>query len=833
MFRFVPFIKFFVWSIVLLCSSTAFIIAAFYLYLTPSLPDTEQLKTVQLQTPLRIYTQDKKRIAEFGEKRRTPVNIDHVPEKFIFAFIAAEDDRFFEHFGIDLKALARAATQLITSGRIQTGGSTITMQVAKNFFLTREKTFIRKFNEIFLALQIEQNLSKHEILELYLNKIYLGNRAYGIQAAAQVYYGKPIQDLNLAQMAMIAGLPKAPSSYNPLANPERAKIRRNWILNRMLELGMISPSEHLVSLQSPISARFHHEASEVSAAYAAEMARQEIIDRFGTDAYNSGMKVYLTIDSKLQNAANKAVINGLEDYDKRHGYRGPIAHIAETQIENIDVMLERLNKLKLPGHHLGAVITELEAERATLLMRDGSSGFLNLSTTEWARPYITINQRGPKPSSLKEVFKVGSVIEVSYNPDVPTDYSLTQTPEAQAALISISPKNGAIQAIVGGYDFNLSHYNRAAQAKRQPGSSFKPFIYLAALENGATASTLINDAPIVFDDANLEAKWRPENSSGQFYGPTRLRQALYNSRNLVSIRLLKDTGINQTLNTASRFGFNASELPRNLSLALGNASITPLELANAYSRLANGGYFIDSFIIDSIEDYQGKVIFKAQPKTVCPDCLLEQNNQQASTPLLANENLSSVIEDNVEANVKTNIETKLNNQDKPLPVAKRIADERTIYILHSILKDVISKGTGRRALALDRTDLAGKTGTTNEQKDAWFSGFNTEVQTTVWVGFDQPLSLGSREYGATAALPIWIDFMAVALENMPAAHMAQPSGIVSARIDQETGKIVQPGRPNSMFEIYRREHVPTEKLEDRPVNLQQDQPKAFTPEDIY
>tara|TARA_R110001592_G_scaffold177076_2_gene417290 strand:+ start:100788 stop:103220 length:2433 start_codon:yes stop_codon:yes gene_type:complete len=810
MFRFVSFLKFFAWSFLLSSFGTIFIIASFYLYLTPTLPDTEQLKNIQFQTPLRIYSQDKKRIAEFGEKRRTPINIDNIPTAFTNAFISAEDDRFFEHFGIDLKGLARAASQLISTGRIQSGGSTITMQVAKNFFLSREKTFIRKFNEIFLALQIEQNLSKYEILELYLNKIYLGNRAYGIHAAAQVYYGKQIQDLSLAQMAMIAGLPKAPSSYNPLANPERAKIRRNWILNRMLELGMITSSEHITAYQAPITASYHDEVSELYAPYIAEMARQEIIEKFGTEAYTSGMKVFLTIDSQLQNAASAAVVNGLESYDQRHGYRGPIKSIPIEPLNDTNSILEQISNIKVPQNHKIAVVLELSDTSAKLLISDGDEGILTLEQAEWAKQFITINTTGPKPTSLSDLLKAGDVIEVSRLSPSSNNYSLTQTPQAQAALISLSPSNGAIKALIGGYDFSLSHYNRAIQAKRQPGSNFKPFIYLSALENGATASTLINDAPIVFDDKNLEATWRPENSSGQFYGPTRIRQALYNSRNLVSIRLLQKFGVSNALETAKRFGFQRSDLPRDLSLALGNASITPLDLATGYGRIANGGYEIDSFLIDYIEDYEGNIIYKALPKTVCHNC--------PQPPAIA-------LSDSKPQEKTTKPET--------LPLAKRIADERSIYILHSMLKDVISLGTGRRARSLNRTDLAGKTGTTNDQKDAWFSGFNTQLHTTVWVGFDQPSSLGRREYGASAALPIWMDFIEIALKDQPSEHMLQPEGIVTARIDKETGKIALPGAPNSMFEVYKKENAPTENAVDVQQNINTSKTQTISPEDIF
>jgi len=788
----------------------AFLMASFYLYLSPTLPNTAQLKTTQLQTPLRIYSQDKKRIAEFGEKRRTPINIDSAPKQMINAFIAAEDNRFFEHFGIDLKGLARAVSQLISTGRIQSGGSTITMQVAKNFFLSRERTFIRKFNEIFLALQIEQTLSKPEILELYLNKIYLGNRSYGVHAAAQVYYGKEIRSLSLAQIAMIAGLPKAPSSFNPLANPKRALIRRNWILNRMFELGMITKVQLVDAHDSPITASFHGGKSELHAPYVAEMARQKIIKKYGANAYTSGMKVYLTVDSKLQEAANRAMKNGLESYDLRHGYRGPIKIIPEAQLQDRAFILKELRNTKVPQHHSAAIVLTLDDTSASLLIKDGSLITLEFKQTKWAKPFKTINRIGKTPKHINEVLSIGSIVEVSSQHDKNNKqyYKLDQTPEVQGALISFKPENGSIQALVGGYDFNMSHYNRAIQAKRQPGSNFKAFIYLAALENGATASTLINDAPIVFEDKNLEAAWRPENSSGKFYGPTRIRKALYNSRNLVSIRLLKETGVRRTLKTIKKFGFDMSALPKDLSLALGSAALPPIDIAKGYSMIANGGYKIEPHLIDYISDQSGNIIYRTNTPIVCDEC--EENSKQTA---------KKPIEDN----------------DTPLTIpAQRIADERDIYILHSMLKDVIKKGTGRRALKLRRNDLAGKTGTTNDQKDAWFSGFNTEVQTSVWVGFDQPKTLGRREYGAKAALPIWSEYMATALQNSPEAHMKQPEGLVTVRIDKETGQLAQPGAKNAIFEIYREEFAP-KKVATREKNtpILQSIENTVSPEDIF
>lgn len=804
MFRFVRPLRFLAWSFAAMISGAAFLMASFYLYLTPTLPDAEQLKYTQLQTPLRIYSFDRKSIAEFGEKRRKPIDIADAPQNLLNAFIAAEDNRFFEHSGIDIKGLARAVTQLISTGRIQSGGSTITMQVAKNFFLSREKTFIRKFNEIFLAIQIEQSLTKNEILELYLNKIYLGNRAYGVHAAAEVYYGKPIQDLNLAQMAMIAGLPKAPSRYNPLANPKRAKQRRDWILDRMLSLAMIDEAQHTKAKASLITASYHRGNSELYAPYIAEMARQEVINRYGSEAYTSGMKVYLTVDSKLQNAASMAVKNGLEAYDRRHGYRGPRAIVDPNSEEALD----ELRTIKMPQDHHAALVIDVKKDVAKVILKNGEHKELTLENAKWARKYETVDRRGPEINSLEEILTIGDIIQVrishqaSENESPPMEIiELTQLPNVQGALISIDPNNGAIKALVGGYDFAMSHYNRATQAKRQPGSAFKAFIYLAAIENGTTAATLINDAPIVFEDSNLEAAWRPENSSGKFYGPTRIRKALYNSRNLVSIRLLKEIGVRNALKTIEKFGFDKRELPKDLSLALGSAGLPPISIARGYAMIANGGYKIDTHLISHIEDNEGNIIFEAKAPTVCTGVC---------------EPIESESGDAKQIN------------------ATRIADQRDIYILHSMLKDVIKKGTGRRALKLKRDDLAGKTGTTNDQKDAWFSGFNTQLQTSVWVGFDNPETLGRREYGSRAALPIWSDFVEVALEGMPSSHLSQPEGIVTVRINKETGELALPGTDNAMFEIFRKEFAPKKQTLPKPVFINENKTtKEVAPEDIF
>jgi len=821
MFRFVRFSTFFGWLLASILCGAGFLISSFYLYLTPTLPVASELKHTQLQTPLRIFSNDKKSIAEFGEKRRTPININSAPELLINAFIAAEDNRFFEHNGIDIKGLARAVTQLITSGKIKSGGSTITMQVAKNFFLSREKTFIRKFNEIFLALKIEQSLSKNEILELYFNKIYLGNRAYGVHAAAQVYYGKLTKELSLAQIAMIAGLPKAPSSYNPIANPDRAKTRRNWILDRMLELDMINKQQHFSAKNETITASYHGGKTDISAPYVAEMARLEIINMYGSNAYTSGMRVFLTIDSKLQTAANKAMKEGLESYDKRHGYRPALQTIPENQLQDTPTLIKQLRKIKTTTNNHAAIVLAINKDEASLMIKDGSKVTLSLDQAKWAKPYLTVDRIGKKPKSLFDIIKLGDIIEIKAETITEIDtttseiklsdnleenkntdnivWNLAQTPDVQGALISIAPQNGAIKALVGGYDFNISHYNRVTQAKRQPGSNFKPFIYLAAIENGTTASTLINDAPIVFEDSNLETAWRPENSSGKFYGPTRIRKALYQSRNLVSIRLLKETGVRTTLKTVQRFGFDRKTLPKDLSLALGSAALTPMNIASGYSMLANGGYKIEPHLISYIEDSNGNIIYQKTPPTACKECLVSEP------------------------------------ANSELELAPRIADDRAVFILHSILKDVIKKGTGRRALKLKRNDLAGKTGTTNDQVDAWFSGFNTKIATTVWVGFDNPKTLGRREYGAKAALPIWSNYMKVALSDIDESHMKQPDGIVTVRIDPETGLLAKPGAQSAIFEIFRTEFAPKKQAsapEDMP-SLLIDKQTIIEPEDIF
>jgi len=809
--------RLFAWLFLTGLSVAVIVTSGFYLYLRPGLPPVHQLLDIKLQTPLRVYSKDNRLIAEFGEKRRAPITIEQIPTIQLQAFMAAEDSRFYEHFGVDIKGLARAAIELVSTGEIQSGGSTITMQVAKNYFLSRDRTFIRKFNEILLALQIERELDKNRILELYLNKIYLGNRAYGIAAAAQVYYNKPVSELSLAQMAMLAGLPKAPSAFNPLANPDRAMIRRNWILGRMRDLGYITPDAHELAVSAPITASYNSTETEVDADYVAEMARSEMVRRFGEDAYTDGYTVTLTVDGKKQQVATEALRDGLEAYDRRHGFRGPIGEIdqetlAESEPSDLILNYPRVESL------LPAIVTEVDDESGKVAVHARRIGPATMAfeTMTWARRYKTENLTGPEPEKPSDVVAPGDVIYVrAQNPESaslepeangnesPNEQSeqlaeasvaLAQIPRVEGALISLKAKTGAIEALSGGYSFGQSKYNRAIQARRQPGSTFKPFLYLSALESGMTPATIYNDAPIVFDDSELETAWRPQNSSGQFYGPTRLREALYRSRNLVSIRLLRDLGIRNTLDYLAQLEIPVENMPDDLSLSLGSGQLTPMELARGMAVIANGGYDVEPYLIETITDFSGETIYQA-PKTVL--CDKDCNDGTGQEPSGEQEGSPNTV-----ANVS---ET---SEDSPeVRVMPRLADERSVFILHSMMQDVIRRGTGRRALALGRDDIAGKTGTTNEQKDTWFAGFNHEVATTTWVGFDQPAPLGRREFGASTALPIWLDYMEVALEGAPSSFMPRPNGIVNIRINPETGQRARPGE-DGIFEVFREEDAP-------------------------
>lgn len=773
-------LKFFWWSGVAIFCAALLSFSGAYLYLSPSLPSVESLRSIQLQIPLRVYSHDQKLIAEFGEMRRAPIAFADIPENFIAALLSAEDDNFSQHHGVDFSSLLRAATQLLKTGQIQSGGSTITMQVAKNFFLTSERSFSRKITEILLALQIERELSKEEILELYVNKIYLGHRAYGIEAAAQVYYGKPIGELSLAQMAMIAGLPKAPSAFNPLVNPTRSKERRDWILGRMYRLGKIDQARYLAAIEEPIAASYHVPKPELSAPYIAEMARAEMVGRYGSEAYTEGFRVYVTVPSNLQESANRALHEGLRSYDQRHGYRGPEARLAELPREQWPARLAQQRSL---GGLEPALVTQVEQSGILVMLRNGEEQAVAWTSMQWARPFINSNSMGPVPRKPADIVQPGDIIRVKRLDDDRLVFA--QLPAAQSALVTLDPANGAIRALVGGFSFEQSNYNRATQAKRQPGSSFKPFVYSAALDNGYTAASLVNDAPIVFQEAGMAEAWRPKNDNNTFLGPIRLREALYRSRNLVSIRLLQDLGINKTLSYIERFGFRREDLPGNLSLALGTANLTPMEIATGWAAFANGGYKIEPYLIERIDSRDGQQLFVANPRSV-----------PGLTPLLPSSGVPS-------------------SESVP-PSAEQIIDPRTSYILTSMLQDVITRGTGRRALALQRADLAGKTGTTNESKDSWFSGYNADLVTTVWSGFDQPASLGRNEYGGTVALPIWMSFMGEALKDRPQRLLPQPPGVVTLRVDPFSGRAATPGNPNAYFEVFKSEDTPPSMSEFDP-----------------
>jgi len=807
--------KVFIRSTILFFCSGVLVVSGLTLYLNPRLPAIETLKNIQLQIPLRIYSADQQLVAEFGEKRRQPISYEQVPAQFIQAILAAEDDRFEKHHGVDIKGLMRAAVQLARTGHIQSGGSTITMQVAKNYFLTRERTFSRKFNEILLALQIEQELSKKEILELYVNKIYLGSRAYGIQAAAHVYYGKNINELSLDQLAMIAGLPKAPSRYNPLVNPERAMTRRNWILQRMLKLGFIDQSSHDEAAGQPISATRHNRKPAVEAPYVAEMVRVQLLKHFSNEQiYTSGLRVHTTLRSDLQQSANNAVQKGIIAYDIRHGYRGPVSASEVSTPESMGKALEILKTRKTIGSLQPALVSSVQDQYLIAALTSGEQVQIPWEGLSWARPFINVNAMGKKPKTAIEVAKPGDQIFLLDSPDEHgvSNWSLAQEPLVQSAFVSLNPQNGALLALVGGFNFHHNKYNRATQAARQPGSNFKPFVYTAALEKGYTAASIINDAPVVFDDDQLENAWRPENYSGKFFGPTRLRTALYKSRNLVSIRLLRAIGISSAINYVQRFGFEKSKLPRDLSLALGSATFTPLEIATGYASFANGGYKIEPHFISRIEDNQGRLLLMHTPVTVCHDCEKATETDTAQEP-----ELFSLDDDLIIASDSSNSSLELNEIIAPqlakrsLP-AQQIVEPRTAYIMNSILRDVVQRGTARRARALGRSDLAGKTGTTNDQKDAWFSGYHPQVVATAWVGFDQPQTMGRREAGGFAALPIWIDFMREALKGLPETRFVQPEGLISVRIDPDTGLRASSSTENAIFEIFRTENAPKEAL---------------------
>ena len=761
-----------------------------YLYLAPGLPSVEILRDIELQVPLKVYSRDGKLIAVYGEKYRQPLAIDAFPEQVIQAFLAAEDDRFFQHPGVDYQGLVRAAISVLYTGEKRQGGSTITMQLARNFFLSNKRTYVRKLREILLALQIEQEMNKNEILELYLNKIYLGNRAYGVGAAANAYYGLDIKSLNLAQIAMIAGLPKAPSRYNPIVDVERALQRRNYVLRRMRELDFIDQEAYQNALAAVVTASRHYPRIEADAPYIGEMARAYIVDKFGTEAYNKGYRVFTTINADFQQLAKRSLANGLIAYDQRHGYRGPESHIENFYTDesgiNFEILDKTLSGLREIGGLIPAIVTQVEPQHIEFYIAPRQIFTLSLEKAKWAKAYVNENVVGAEPEDFTTLFTVGDVIRV--REDAFNQWFLHQVPAVAGAFVIINPQNGSIEALAGGFDYNSSKFNRATQAKRQPGSSFKPFIYSAALESGYTPASIINDAPIVFEDTALETVWRPKNYGGKFFGPTRLREALYKSRNMVSIRLLKDIGSRHAIEHIAKFGFDPKLLPHNLTLALGSGAVTPIELATGYCVFANGGYRIEPYVVERIESADGEVLYRSNPLMVCEeDCQALQQQMELDTE---------------EFNATTADEATT------MRVAERVLSKENAYQIVSMMRDVIQRGTGIRARVIGRADLAGKTGTTNDQRDAWFSGFNGDFVATAWVGFDQHEPLGRREVGGVAALPIWIEFMQTVLKDRPENTLEQPPGVVTIRIDPATGLLVDQDSESGIEETFRQEYIP-------------------------
>ncbi len=757
------------WAILSLFFTAILIVALFYVYIEIQLPSVNALKDVTLQVPLRVFTADGKLMAEYGSKRRIPVKLDQVPKLLIDAVLATEDARFYEHPGVDLIGLVRAAKVVILSGRRSQGASTITMQVARNFFLSSQKTYSRKINEMLLALKIDRELSKDKILELYLNKIYFGNRAYGVAAAADVYYGKTLDQLTLAQMAMLAGLPQAPSRNNPIESPDGSIQRRDHVLKRMLELGYIKQPQYDEAIKEPNTAKYHATMAEVRAPYVSEMVRQTMVEEYGQAAYDKGLMVYTTISSNLQTDANKALRDGLVAYDERHGYRTPTDNLGTY---DKDAWQNALKKMPVIDDIFPAAVVSVEERSIHVLLKKGDIVTISWSGLVWARPELQDGYVGRTPETAAEIVKPGDVVRVVqlFN----GEWRLSQIPQVQGAFVAMNPQNGALFALVGGFDYGRSNFNRAIQAQRQPGSNFKPFIYSAALNKGYTLASIINDAPVVMHDTGENELWRPMNDTQKFYGPTPLRIGLTESRNLVSIRLLQAIGVSYAIDYVKRFGFDGGALPHSLSLALGTGLVTPMQIANGYSVFANGGSRVNPYFIERIEDQHHQVLYKATPVVACHVCITDP------TPPA---------------------------DQIPTPVAPQVITPQNAYLITQVLRDVIHSGTGKRARVLARNDLAGKTGT-NGETDAWFSGFNNNIEATVWVGFDNLKIL--KEMGATAALPIWIQFMHSALVDTPEATMPQPPGIVMVRIDSKTGLPAKPDQPNTKFEVFSKDHLPNQ-----------------------
>lgn len=811
-------------------------IFGFYYYVKPELPDVATLRDVELQTPMQVFSQDGKLISQFGEKRRNPVTYDEIPRHLVEALIATEDSRFYEHPGIDPIGITRAAIVVAMSGSAKQGASTITQQLARNFFLSNEKKIMRKIKEIFIAIHIEQLLSKEEIMELYVNKIFLGHRSYGFGAAARVYFGKDLPELTLSEIATLAGMPKAPSTMNPIYSIERATHRRNVVLRRMLDEKYITQAEFDDARNEELISKYHGAEIELSAPYVAEVARAWMVERYGEEAYTSGMKVYTTVDSKLQKAANQAAIKNLLGYDERHGYRGAEKVLWQTAQSAWDQeqIVKHLKSQPTYGDLVPAVVTAVDSKSAQIWVKNQGEGTIEWQGMNWARKFLTDNRQGPAPSQAKEILAVGEQIwvrheavtgdEVSEEPteesattesETPILWRLSQVPNANTAFVAMNPNNGAVLSMVGGFNFVHNKFNRATQSIRQVGSGIKPFIYSAAIEKGLTLASLINDAPINQWDKSQGTAWRPKNSPPTYVGPTRLRIGLAQSKNVMAVRVLREVGLDDTRNYLTRFGFDIDEVPRSETIALGAGSLTPMKVAQGYSVFANGGYYVEPFYISRIETPFGETEFEATPKVVCKD----DCQQQMTADPMADE----FAEQDVDAKVQ---------------YAPQVISEQNAFLVREMMYSNIWgggdwsagtgwNGTGWRAQPLKRRDIGGKTGTTNDSKDTWYSGYGPGMVATVWVGFDNHnrnlgrtkanSNLGKNqitgaEAGAKTAEPAWVDFMGTALAGVPAERKEIPENIVRVRIDRETGLLTNKFDSSSMFEYFEKGTEPTEYI---------------------
>jgi penicillin-binding protein 1A len=766
-----------------------------FVYLSPTLPSPQAMRSVEFQVPLRVYSRSGGLIAQIGEQRRIPATYEQIPELVKHAFLAAEDDRFFEHHGIDYIGVVRAVLVDTISGHKTQGASTITMQTARNVFLNLDKSIRRKLQETFVTYEMEHEFTKEEILGLYLNVIFLGQRAYGVTAAAETYFGKPLDELTVAEAATIAGLPKAPSQYNPIVNPQLATGRRSYVLRRMLDVGFIDAATAEAANKEPMQARAHAPLFDVEAPYIAEMARLQVRQQFGIAAESAGYKVYTTIDGRLQAAANRAVRIGLIEYDRRHGYRGPVGHVEvplQGRPEQLDALVDEYSTVGLLSP---AAVVSVADKTVRVYVKGRGFAQIDWDGLSWARRAVTGETPAPAPKTASDIVAKGDVVYVVANNRGAAQ--LGQVPEAQSALVSLDPEDGGISALVGGFDYFTNKYNRVIQARRLPGSGFKPFLYSAALENGFTPASVLLDAPVVMEGDGIEAAWRPENSHGEFSGPMRLREALVKSRNLVSIRLLRELGTPYTIDYVTRFGFDKRTLPQNLTLALGTVQATPLEVAAGYAVFANGGFRVMPYFVDRIENAAGQIVWQSKPRVACEACERPVDLGDLVLTGNAQEDLRSA--------------DTLRGGRGPLPpeqLAERVISPQNAYLMTDMMADVIKRGTGVRARALGRSDIAGKTGTTNEAKDTWFNGFTPNLVASVWVGYDQERPLGEHEEGARTALPIWIHFMREALRSVPDNRRPMPEGLVQLRVSSRTGAPVGPENPDGFMETFMADHLP-------------------------